>query len=56
MLQIAKDELAKATVEVGALAAQRANGVVSATPLANTHNDALPGFIREDYASRLWVE
>ena len=55
-LQIAKDELAKATAEVGALAAQRANGVVSATPLADTRNDAPPGFIREDYATRLWVE
>ena len=55
-LQTAKDELAKATAEVGALAAQRANGVVSATPLADTRNDAPPGFIREDYAARLWVE
>ena len=55
-LQIAKDELAKATAEVGALAAQRANGVVPATPLADTRNDALPVFIREDYATRLWVE
>ena len=55
-LQIAKDELAKATAEVGALAAQEANGVFPATPLADTHNDAPPGFIREDYATRLWVE
>ena len=55
-LQVAKDELAKATAEVGALAAQRANGVVPPTPLADTHNDAPPGFIREDYATRLWVE
>ena len=49
-------QIAKATAEVGALAAQRANGVVSATPLADTRNDAPPGFIREDYATRLWVE
>ena len=55
-LRIAKDELAKATAEVGALAAQRANGVVQATPRAVTPNDAPPGFIREDYATRLWVE
>ena len=55
-LQFAKDQLAKATAEVGALAAQRANGVFPATPLADTHNDAPPGFIREDYATRLWVE
>ena len=55
-LQIAKDELSKASAEVGALAAQRANGVFPATPLADTHNDAPPGFIREDCATRLWVE
>ena len=55
-LQIAKDELAKATAEVGALAAQRANGVFPGTPLADTLNDAPPGFIREDYATRLWME
>ena len=55
-LQVAKDELAKATAEVGALAAQRANGVVPPTPLADTHSDAPPGFIREDYATKLWVE
>ena len=55
-LQIAKDELAKATAEVGALAAQRANGVFPATPLADTYNDAPPGFIREDSATRLWME
>ena len=54
-LQGAKDELAKATAEVGALAAQRANGVFPATPRADTH-DAPPGFIREDYATRLWME
>ena len=42
-LQVARDELAKATAEVGALAAQRANGVFPATSLADTHDDAPPG-------------
>ena len=55
-LRVAQDELAKATAEVGTLAAQRANGAIQATPQADTPNEAPPGFIREDCATRLWME
>ena len=55
-LRVAQDELAKATAEVGALAAQRASGAVRAASLADSPNEAPPGFIREDYATSLWLE
>ena len=55
-LRVAQDELAKATAEVGALAAQRASGAVRAASLADAPNEAPPGFIREDYATSLWLE
>ena len=55
-LRVAQDELAKATAEVGALAAQRASGAVRAASLVDSPNEAPPGFIREDYATSLWLE
>ena len=55
-LRVAQDELAKATAEVGALAAQRASGAVRDASLADSPNEAHPGFIREDYATSLWLE
>ena len=55
-LRVAHPELAKVTAEVGALATQRASGAVRAASLADSPNEAPPGFIREDCATSLWLE